>query len=250
MALIDRKLADCNLQRNTAYTYVVGDCLFDSIAYLLRYDISSEILRINTMQHLAFCISLNTPKALQTLEFELNEDWLYDLHTGVFNAHQYIQRMSLSARQGGLWGDFTAIKWVSDYLQRPIYVWSTESGKLIDKEGSEFQLELFHLAFGSRHFEPIEKLNQSMPIVLPLENTEIEIINLESDNLYEELDSQKTWKSSTYEKGQLYTQSQMMNIENCSLINQSNVDIEKIVNNGFCNKTPTNIKSKTKINKI
>ena len=92
------------------------------------------------------------------------------------------------------WGDFTAIKWISDYLERPIYVWSTQSGRIINKLGCEFQLEPFHLAFGSSHFEPIEKLNQSMPIVLPIENTEIEIINLESNSSYEDLDSQNTWK--------------------------------------------------------
>ena len=54
------------------------------------------------MQNLTFCIFLNTQKVVQTLELELNEDWLNDLHTIVMNAHQYIQRMSLSARQRGL----------------------------------------------------------------------------------------------------------------------------------------------------
>ena len=48
-----------------------------------------------------------------------------------------------------------------------------------------------------------------MPIVLNIENKQIEIINLESYSLYEELDSQKNSKSSICEKGQfvqLYTQ--------------------------------------------
>jgi hypothetical protein len=53
MVLIDRKLQECNLHRNTAYTYIIGDCLFDSISYILQYEISSTSLRMNNMDHLA-----------------------------------------------------------------------------------------------------------------------------------------------------------------------------------------------------
>jgi hypothetical protein len=116
MVLIDIKLRECNLQRNTAYRYIVGDCLFDSISYLLQYEISSTSLRMNTMGHLAQCLSLNTPKAQQTRQLELNPDWLHDLHEGVYNEYQYMQKMSISAVHGGLWGDFTAIKWIADYF--------------------------------------------------------------------------------------------------------------------------------------
>jgi hypothetical protein len=116
MVLIDIKLRECNLRRNTAYRYIVGDCLFDSISYLLQYEISSTSLRMNTMGHLAQCLSLNTPKAQQTRQLELNPDWLHDLHEGVYNEYQYMQKMSISAVHGGLWGDFTAIKWIADYF--------------------------------------------------------------------------------------------------------------------------------------
>ena len=51
MATIDRKLLECNLGRKINYRYVVCDCLFDSIAYLLHYEIPSTLLRINTMRH-------------------------------------------------------------------------------------------------------------------------------------------------------------------------------------------------------
>jgi hypothetical protein len=157
MVLIDIKLRECNLRRNTAYRYIVGDCLFDSISYLLQYEVSSTSLRMNTMGHLAQCLSLNTPKAQQTRQLELNPDWLHDLHEGVYNEYQYMQKMSISAVHGGLWGDFTAIKWIADYLKKPIYVWSIVSEQIIAKEGCEFGLEPLHIAFGNSHFEPIEK---------------------------------------------------------------------------------------------
>lgn len=88
------------------------------------------------MQQFACCIFLNTSKALGTLEFEINEDWLHDLHTGLFNSQYYIQKISVSAKKGGPWGNFTAIKCISDYLRRPIYVWSTDSAKIIVKGDS------------------------------------------------------------------------------------------------------------------
>jgi hypothetical protein len=55
-------------------------------------------------------------------------------------------------------------------LKKHIYVWSTASGQIIAKEGCEFELEPLHIAFGNSHFEPIEKLNQNMPIILPSED--------------------------------------------------------------------------------
>ena len=85
MALIDRKLLGCNLKCNTNYTYIVGDCLFDSIAYLLHYAISSTTLRFNSMWHLSHCLNINIPKARQTRDQELNAEWLSDLHRGITN---------------------------------------------------------------------------------------------------------------------------------------------------------------------
>ena len=45
---------------------------------------------------------------------ELNEEFLIDLHNGkILNKNDYIKKMSLSATNEGVWGDFTAIKWIS-----------------------------------------------------------------------------------------------------------------------------------------
>ena len=60
---INEVLEHNNLQRVTTYWYNVGDCLFDSISYLLHYEKSSTMLRTNTMHHSKDCLHKNTPKA-------------------------------------------------------------------------------------------------------------------------------------------------------------------------------------------
>jgi hypothetical protein len=176
------------------------------------------------------------------------------------------------------------IKWIVDYSQKPIYVWSTASRPIITKEGCEFELEPLHKAFGSSHFEPIEKLNQNMPIILPSEdqnievinleinvvdthdlldsqNTDIEIINLESNVSYEPnpSDSQKTWmqqmslEPSMYKLDsipqvlQLDIQPITMNIhkhERTTIINKN------IVENDACNRMPIESKMRKNNNHI
>ena len=44
-----------------------------------------------------------------------------------------MKKMSISATQDGLWGVFTRIKWICDYLQKPLYEWSIVSGTIIVK---------------------------------------------------------------------------------------------------------------------
>jgi hypothetical protein len=58
-------LLSYNLRLNSRYHYVVGDCLFDSVSYLMKYSISSISLRQNSMNYLKYCLLLNTPKAQQ-----------------------------------------------------------------------------------------------------------------------------------------------------------------------------------------
>ena len=111
------------------------------------------------MHHLSHCLNINTPKARQTHDKELNAEWLSDLHRGITNEYQYMQKMAVSVVHGGLWGDFTPIKWISNYLQRPIYIWHNDSARIINIFGSEFDIEPLYLAFGFNHFEPIEKVN-------------------------------------------------------------------------------------------
>ena len=99
---------------------------------------------------------------------ELNESSLHDLHNGtILNENQYIERMSISATVGGLWGDFTEIKWILDYLQKKISIWNIQNGRIFSTFGREFNNETLHIAFGYNHFEPIEVLDGLRPIDIP-----------------------------------------------------------------------------------
>ena len=63
---INEVLKKYNLQHVTNYWHNIGDCLFDSISYLLHYKESSTILKTNTMHHLKVCLHKNTSKAEDT----------------------------------------------------------------------------------------------------------------------------------------------------------------------------------------
>ncbi len=64
---------------------------------------------------------LGTLEALNCCRLELNVEFLYDLHHGqVVNEQIYIQRLLIPATNGGSWGDFTIVFWISKYLQCPI----------------------------------------------------------------------------------------------------------------------------------
>jgi hypothetical protein len=75
------------------------------------------------------------------------------LQRGISNEYQYMQKMFVSVVYDGFWGDFTAIKWISDYLQKLMYVWSNITGRIIDKQECEFELKPLHLVFGNNHFK-------------------------------------------------------------------------------------------------
>ena len=76
------------------------------------------MLITNTMHHLTDCIHKNTPKAKKICYKELTKDFLNDLH----NENEYTEKMSISASVGGIWSDYTAVNWISDYLSTPITV--------------------------------------------------------------------------------------------------------------------------------
>jgi len=68
-------------------------------------------------------------------------------------------KMELCATMGGLWGDFTAIFWIIEYLQKPIYIWNKISKHIMFQCGMDFQSILLHITSNVQHFEPIEYVN-------------------------------------------------------------------------------------------
>ncbi len=96
--------------------------------------------------------------------------------------------MSQNAINGGIWGIFTTIIWISQHLQRPIYVWSTTSVWIMMKCGEEYDSTLLmHLIFGIQHFELIQIMISC---------------NLGNENLQMEVESKErmSFKDLTYKK--------------------------------------------------
>ncbi len=48
------------------------------------------------------------------------------------NTHTFF-KMSLSALNGGLWGDFTDVYWISHYLKCAIHVWNKSNDHIMVK---------------------------------------------------------------------------------------------------------------------
>lgn len=74
---------------------------------------------------------------------------MHDLQKSVYNEHDYIRNLALSAINGGIWGDFIAKRWISDYLRKPIYVWSNDNLRIMTTSGEDFGSALLNLEFGS-----------------------------------------------------------------------------------------------------
>jgi hypothetical protein len=59
---------------------------------------------------------------------------LHDLHHGIINDEEtHIKKMSISAIDGGLCGDFTTIYWIFEYLHCSIHVWNKRNGWIMVK---------------------------------------------------------------------------------------------------------------------
>jgi hypothetical protein len=62
--------------------------------------------------------------------------------------------MSISAINGGLWGDFTAIYWIFEYLHHSIHVWNKSNGWIMVQIEQKVALTPLNLVYGNNHFEP------------------------------------------------------------------------------------------------
>jgi hypothetical protein len=106
-------------------------------------------------------------EALNCHRFELNVEFLYDLYHGqVINQQTYKQKMSIPVTNGGLWGDFIVMFWISIYLQHSIHVWNKSNGRIMSKlKGNEYNTEILHIIYGNNHYEPTTMHNQIANVV-------------------------------------------------------------------------------------
>jgi len=69
------------------------------------------------MTHVNQCLLVNTKKNPKILYWKIKSSFLFDLHQNmVTNEHQYVTKMTLCATMGSVWGDFTTIFWIVEYL--------------------------------------------------------------------------------------------------------------------------------------
>jgi hypothetical protein len=77
----------------------------------------------------------------------------------VINEHQYVIRMTLNVSMGGLWGNFIAMFWILEYLQRLIYIWNKISNCIMFQCGMDFQSIPLHIMYSFQLFELIQYVN-------------------------------------------------------------------------------------------
>jgi hypothetical protein len=137
----------------TNFHYAIRDCHFDAT--------NLEKLYKNSMVHLQQCLTLETPK---TLERHTHE-FLHDLHhEQSTNEQTYVPKMSKFATNGGLWGDFTLVYWISRYLEHPTHVWN---GKQWTNNGKNSSFEQIDEDISYKYiFSNLRKLNHEQKIIV------------------------------------------------------------------------------------
>jgi hypothetical protein len=59
--------------------------------------------------------------------------------------------MSLLALNGGLWGDFSDVYWISHYLKHAIHVWNKSNDCLMVKIRDKTNGNMLHIVYGNNH---------------------------------------------------------------------------------------------------
>ncbi len=92
----------------------------------------------------------------------------------ISSPYEYLQRMGLSALEGGIWANFTILFWLAQFAKSTIEAWSTRINRPYIIVGEEFAKmnENFILVYHEGmygHFEPIiDILHSNLPSIHPL----------------------------------------------------------------------------------
>jgi len=141
---------------------------------LLHFRYTSNELRNGLIDHFLFCLKNNDIEAIQSYQYELAPDFLYELH-GVNDIGTYLHKMRYSASTNikesdrGLWGDTFCIRWLAKWIDISIAVWSlTRKTRYLlfnQHENAIPYCILFHDANPvSGHYEPL--VYQKFPICI------------------------------------------------------------------------------------
>jgi hypothetical protein len=182
------------LFRLDGFSYTVGDCLFDTFQVLLHFCYSSIELRNGLIDYFLTSFKSGDAEALQSYEYDLEFDFLRQLH-GIHDVSTYFSKIRLfaspvlPAHERGLWGDTFCIRWLSNWLNISVGIWSlTRKTRylLFNKTTSDNPYcILFHDANAlSGHYEPLLYRKMS-------------ICNIEGPHIYVSVickDLQSKWK--------------------------------------------------------
>jgi hypothetical protein len=126
---IDPVLYRNDLFRLDAFSYTYVDCLFDAFHVLFHFRYSSIEIQNGLIDHFLVCLRNGDVEALESYQYELASDFLYQLHI-IRDVETYLSKMRLAAssnvneNERGLWGDAFCIRWLARWLNISITVWS------------------------------------------------------------------------------------------------------------------------------
>ncbi len=87
----------------------------------------------------------------------LTFDFLDDLHGGEINDEtSYIQKMLMLECNGGLWGHFITILFISQYLQCSIHIWNEIIGQIMMKVGNNYDNQILNIIYGNNHSKLVD----------------------------------------------------------------------------------------------
>jgi hypothetical protein len=158
---IDNASRNVGLQRIVNYPYIGGDCLFDSISYLLHDIVYIITLWKGSVECLWQALVTNDYRVEHYLRSSLSPDFLMDFH-GVNFVENYLNRMECGASNGGLWADFTIFFWLSKFIKCRIEAWLTKTCRpymnVRHKFNTNEKLILAYHEGMNGHFESIKRL--------------------------------------------------------------------------------------------
>jgi len=108
------------------YPFVVGDCLFDLISILLHYSQTSPQFCSQCMAHFAQSLQWPTHAFQEIINIHFDVSLIYKDH-GIHSLQTYVDKMTISAKYGGLWGDNHAKFCLENYSWISIYVRSKKN---------------------------------------------------------------------------------------------------------------------------
>jgi hypothetical protein len=162
---IDKVLHSNAIFRLDAFSYTAWDFLFDAFQVLLHFHYSSTDLCNGLIDYFLGCLKNGDAEALESYEYELEYDFLLQLH-GIRDVTMHFSKMRLSAyrimpaHERGIWGDTFCIRWLSKWLNISIGIWSLTiktTFLIFNKTASNNPYYiLFHDAnVVSGHYEPL-----------------------------------------------------------------------------------------------